>query len=216
MSSRPAEAGMNEGMRIADPATLAHGVRAVRATAGALLGQAGEVFDVGGETFEATLTIDDRADVPGSATLLQPGSSHHALVRVGPDRAEPAARSLCVKIPDAYGAGQDQDLLLASSGDGAPLHHAVLPAHPVAPLYSSLWLYLAGLTPVLFGMRPLTTGPNVRFGTGDTLSFQLSPPVGKFRPIGTLTLGRLHLGEVQFAARNSGGNIRPLPPVSFY
>ena len=207
---------MNEGMRIADPATLVHGVQAVRATAGALLGQTGEVFDVGGETFEATLTIDGRADVPGSATLLQPGSSHHALVRVGPDGAEPAARSLCVKVPDAYGSGKDQDFLLASSGDGAPLHHAVLPADPVAPLYSSLWLYLAGLTPVLFGVRTPTTGRHVRFGAGDVLSFPLSPPVGKFRAIGALTLGRPHGGPVRFAARNSGGNIRPLPPVSFY
>ena len=187
----------------------------MQATAGALIAQTGDLF-AAGETFTATLTIDDGADVPGSATLLRPGSSHDAVVQVGPDTPGSAARGLCIKIADAYGPGKDQDFLLASSGDGAPLHHAVLPADPVAPLYSSLWLYLVGFTPLLFGVRPPTTGPDVRFGTGDRLSFQVSAPVGQFRPVGELTLGPPHDGPVRFSARHSGGNIRALPPVSFY
>lgn len=206
---------MNESMRIAEGVTLGSGLQAVQATAGALTGQTGDLF-AAGETFTATLTIDERADVPGSATLLRPGSSHDAVVQVGPDTPDPAPRGFCIKIPDAYGPGRDQDFLLASSGDGAPLHHAVLPADPVAPLYSSLWLYLVGLTPLLFGVRPPTTGPDVRFGTGDRLSFQVSAPVGQFRPVGEVTLGPPHDGPVRFSARHSGGGIRALPPVSFY
>ncbi|PRC54402.1 hypothetical protein C6A85_48945, partial [Mycobacterium sp. ITM-2017-0098] len=84
-------------------------------------------------------------------------------------------RWLNVKIPDAHGPDKDQDFLLASSGDGAPMHHAVLPSDPVAAPYSSLWLYLAGLQPLLFGVRPPVTGPDVRFGVGDELSFMVSP-----------------------------------------
>jgi len=206
---------MNESMRIAEGVTLAGGLQAVQATAGALFAQTGDLFATG-DAFTATLTIDDDADVPGSATVLQPGSSHRAVVQVGPDSPDPVARGLCIKIRDAYGPGRDQDFLLASSGDGAPLHHAVLPADPVAPLYSSLWLYLVGLTPLLFGARPHTTGPDLRFGTGDRLSFQVSAPVGQFRPVGELTLGPPHDGPVRFSARHSGGNIRALPPVSFY
>ena len=49
-------------------------------------------------------------------------------------------------------------------------------------------------------------------------SFTISPPVGKFRSIGTLSVSdQMHEGdEPVFSGRNSGGNIRPLPPVSFY
>ncbi|MDY6999319.1 MAG: hypothetical protein SW019_22220 [Actinomycetota bacterium] len=201
-------------MDSADQASLLSGLQAVRATAGALVGQIGDLLGTG-ETFNATLAIDGGADVP-AAKLLRPGSSHPALVRVGPDRPGSAVRSLCLKVPEAYGPGRDQDFVLVSSGDGAPMHHAALPTAPVAPLYSSLWLYLAGLTPVLFGVRPATTGPDVRFGAGDVLGFALSAPVGQFRVIGSLTLTDPHDEPVRFAARNSGGNLRPLPPVLFY
>ena len=121
-----------------------------------------------------------------------------------------------MKIPDAYGPGRDQDFLMASSGDGAPLHHAVLPTDSVASLYSSLWLYLVGWQPVLFGVRAPTTGRDLRFGIGDELSFAISPPLGQFRRIAALTLTGPHDGAVRFAGRSSGGSIWPLPPVSFY
>ena len=42
---------------------------------------------------------------------------------------------------------------MASSGDGAPLHHAVLPTDSVASLYSSLWLYL----PRILIAKPVST-----------------------------------------------------------
>ena len=160
--------------------------------------------------------IDDDARVPGSVALLRPGSTHQAVVQVGPERRDTAVRKLCVKIPDAYGPGRDQDFLMASSGDGAPLHHAVLPTDSVASLYSSLWLYLVGWQPVLFGVRAPTTGRDLRFGIGDELSFAISPPLGQFRRIAALTLTGPHDLAVRFAGRSSGGSIWPLPPVSFY
>ncbi len=204
-------------MRIADPATLiAAGVSAARATATAVLGLPGDLFGTAGEVFDAFLTIDDNAVVPGGTTLLSPGTAHRAVVEVGPDDRGAHARKLCIKVPDAYAPGRDQDFLLSSSGDGAPMHHAVIPSDPVAPLYSSLWLYLAGLAPVLFGVRPTTTGRDVRFAAGDELSFMVSAPVGRFRRIGTLSLTAPHEGPVRFAGSSSGGNIRPLPPVLFY
>ena len=202
-------------MRIAD-GVLAAGAEAVRATAGALLGWPGDLFSADGETFGATLTIDDDARVPDSATLLRPGATHQAVVQVGPDRRDTSVRKLCVKIPDAYGQGRDQDFLMASSGDGAPLHHAALPTDSVAALYSSLWLYLAGWQPVLFGVLPSTTGRDLRFGVGDELSFAISPPVGQFRRIAALTLTGPHDSRVRFSGRNAGGRIWPLPPVTFY
>lgn len=188
----------------------------MRATAGALFGWPGDLFSADGETFSATLNIDDDARLPGSAALLRPGAEHRAVVQVGPDRRDTAVRKLCVKIPDAYGPGRDQDFLLASSADGAPLHHAALPTDSVAALYSSLWLYLAGLQPVLFGAFTSMTGRDLRFSVGDVLSFAISPPLGRFRRIGALTLTAPHVDAVRFVGRNCGGNIWPLPPVSFY
>lgn len=203
-------------MRIADADVLSAGTRAVRATVAAVIGQVETVSSGESSTYDAVLTIDRDADVPGGVPLLEPGSSHEAIVQAGPDRAGNEPRWIRIKIPDAHGAGNDQDFVLASSGDGAPLHHAVLPADPVAPLYSSLWLYLAGLQPVLFGIKTSTAGSDVRFGARDELSFVISPPVGRFRHIGTLTLTQARKESVTFSGGNSGGGIRPLPPVNFY
>ncbi|GJF13682.1 hypothetical protein NGTWS0302_09870 [Mycolicibacterium cyprinidarum] len=207
---------MKSGMRLAGDTPLSAGAEAIRATAGALLGWPGDLFRADGETFSATLTIDDDARVPGSVAVLKPGAAHRAVVQVGPERRDSTVRKLCIKIPDAYGSGRDQDFMMASSADGAPLHHAVLPTDSVAALYSSLWLYLAGLQPILFGALASTTGRDLRFGHGDELSFAISAPVGQFRRIGALVLTGPHHGAVRFSGRNCGGNIWPLPPVSFY
>ncbi|BBX19359.1 hypothetical protein CRI77_23775 [Mycolicibacterium duvalii] len=201
-------------MKIPDAVALTTGVQSLRATAGAVLGAPGGLFAGPAETFDAVLTIDDDASVSGE--LLTPGASHRAVVTAGPDRPGSQPRMLCLKVPDAYGAGRDQDFLLASSGDGAPLHHAVLPAAPVAPLYSSLWLYLAGWEPVLFGVCPPVTGHDVRFGVGDELGFMVSPPVGRFRRVGAVKLTGVAEGRPPFSGANSGGGIRALPPVLFY
>jgi len=203
-------------MRLADANILTTGSQALRATVGAVAGQLEAIPAGDSATFDATLTIDTDASVPGGVPLLTRGSTRQAVVSAGPDRPGSEPRRLFVKIPDIYAPGEDQDFLLASSGDGAPLHHAVLPSDPVAPLYSSLWLYLAGIQPILFGVRPPTTGPDVRYETGDVLEFLVSPPVGKFRRIGTLTLTGRHDHAVNFSGGSSGGNIRPLPPVNFY
>ncbi|MEW5811873.1 MAG: hypothetical protein AB1925_20760 [Actinomycetota bacterium] len=202
-------------MGIAEPPDLFTGARAVRDTASAAVGFTGGLFSTTGECFAATLTIDETAEVP-AVEALRPGATHDAVVQAGPDDRGQVPRKLCITLPDIYGPGRSQDFLLASSGDGAPLHHAVLPSDPVAPLYSSLWLYLAGLQPVLFGARPLTTGRDLRFAAGNELNFMISPPVGRFRRIGSLTLTGPHDGTVRFAGSHSGGCIRPLPPVAFY
>lgn len=208
--------GYVASMQTALAALPAPVAEAVRATAGAVVGRLGESATGTVTTFGAVLTIDEDASVPSGVSLLQPGASHRAVVQVGPDRPGREPRRLSVKIPDAYAPGKDQDFLLSSSGDGAPLHHAVVPSDPVATLYSSLWLYLVGVQPLLFGVRPPTTGPDVRFGTGDDLAFLVSPAVGRFRRIATLTLDEQLDARVDFSGSSSGGNIRPLPPVNFY
>jgi hypothetical protein len=125
---------------------------------------------------------------------------------------------MAVKVPDAYGQGADQDLLMATSGNGAPLHHVPLPSSGVADrLYSSLWLYAAGWRPVLFGVLPVTGAAE---GPGLRLPFAVSGPVGRFRAVGELTLlDELppdDAAQLSFSARHTGGGLRPLPPASLY
>ncbi len=136
-------------------------------------------------------------------------------MRIAPVDDQPVARTVCIKLPNAYSPGADQDFLLASSGDGVPWHHAVLPAGaPGGRLYSSLWLYLAGVEPVTFGARFTTDGIP---GPGDSIEFLLSGLLSRFRRVGTLSLEReAPAAHVTFAAANCGEGVRALPPTLLY
>ncbi|MBJ7337053.1 MAG: hypothetical protein JHC64_05120 [Mycolicibacterium sp.] len=186
-------------------------------TVSAALGDLSGLFAQPGPVFHGRLEIDADADLPGGTWLLRPGRTTDVLVRVAPvgDALEP--RTICIKVPDAYGPGRDQDLLLASSGDGAPLHHAVLPVTSHAErLHSSLWLYLAGIRPVAFGARaPEISGPIPQ--PGERLDFLLSGVLSRFHSVGTITLTELATdAQLGFSGANSGGGLRALPPALFY
>ena len=185
---------------------------AIRSTLSTVLGDVGGLFAQQGVVFAATLEIDDDADLPGGTELLVPGR-RDALVRLAPVTDLGVSRTVCVKVPDAYGGGRGQDFLLASSGDGAPMHHAVVPTSTPAHLYSSLWLYLAGIEPVAFGARVHDASP----GPGDRIDFLVSGVLSRFRTVGSLELhGEATGTDVTFAASTTGGGLRALPPASFY
>lgn len=187
----------------------------IRSSLSAVLGGVGGLFEGSGPVYQATLSIDADAALPGDTELLAPGKSTDALVRLG--RVDDF-RTVCIKVPAAYGPGRDQDLLLASSADGIPFHHAVLPAeHVDSRLYSSLWLYLAGFEPVAFGLRADTLAHPDGVTQGDQFGFLVSSAVGRFRPIGNLTIEAEFDGPAtHFAGRNNGGGLRALPPALFY
>ena len=174
----------------------------------AVAGGLGGLFEVDAPVRQAELVFDDDARLPGRTDLLQAGRRVPALVRIAPSDGGEAIRTVCVKLPDVYGRGLDQDFLLASSLDGAPFHHATVPAKSTDErLFSSLWLYLAGVSPILFGLR----------GTDSGFRFLISGVLGRFHAVGDLKVGEpADIGSVRFDARNSGGGIRPLPPVLFY
>lgn len=177
----------------------------------AVAGGVGGLFDVDAPVRQAELVFDVETSLPGRTDLLQPGRRVDALVRVAPPGDGQAIRTVCVKLPDVYGPGRDQDFLLASSLDGVPFHHATVPATRTDErLFSSLWLYLAGVSPVLFGAKAADGTDRAGF------RFLLAGVLGRFRSVATLTVGDPVDDEVRFDARNSGGGIRPLPPVTFY
>lgn len=187
-------------------------------TLSAVAGGVSGLFAQPGTTFSARLTIAADSHPADDAGLLTPGRTVEAVVRFAPASAEHVVRTVCIKVPDAYGPGRDQDFLLATSADGIPFHHAALPAHgPTERLYSSLWLYLAGIRPVVFGLRADARGGSGVPALGDTFSFLVAGLLSRFDAVGTLELGeQLSGARAEFSAGNSGGGLRPLPPAMFY
>lgn len=176
-----------------------------------------------GRTFRATLTIDARSQAPGVSRIFRVGAPAPAVIRFATDRDQANDRqslvhTACIKLPGYHGPQRDQDFLLASSADGIPFHHAVLPAQgPGDRIYSSLWLYLAGVEPVVFGLRSDTLSNDDEVGPGDRFTFLTAGMLSRFADAGTLEIGdEMPDAKVQFAARNSAGGLRPLPPALFY
>lgn len=176
-----------------------------------------------GRTFRATLTVDARSPAPGASRIFRPDTPVDAVIRFATEPGQADDRrslvhTACIKLPDYHGPQRDQDFLLASSADGVPFHHAVLPAEgPGDRIYSSLWLYLAGVQPVVFGLRSDAMSNDDEVGPGDRFIFLTAGMLSRFADAGTLDIGdEITDAKVQFAARNSGGGLRPLPPALFY
>ncbi|BBZ60328.1 hypothetical protein [Mycolicibacterium monacense] len=198
--------------------TLATLPSAVRSTVSGALGDPLRLFAEPGPVYEADVAFDDDARMPGLTQLLRPGRRYTTFVRIAPTSTDAVVRTVCVKFPDAYGPGTDQDFLFASSGDGAPLHHFTFPrTRADDQLYSSLWLYLAGVRPVVFGVSAAAGSQTGVLGRGDRFEFLIGGVIGRFHRVGDIQLGsEIPQASVSFAASNSGGGLRPLPPVMFY
>lgn len=188
----------------------------LRTSVEAACGITHDLFRGPGRLFNAELTIDADAPVPGGTALLKAGRTLPALIRFAPPAGEEMARTVSIKVPDAYGPGADQDFLLASSLDGIPWHHAVVPRSRPAGLYSSLWLYVAGVRPVVFGARvddSGSSGPE----TGDEVGFLIASAISRFADVGGLLLGdEIDDATVQFAASSCGSGLQALPPARLY
>jgi hypothetical protein len=104
---------------------------------------------------------------------------------------------LAFRVPDAYGSGRHQDLLLVSSGSAPGARHALMPSRGFGDRpYSTLLPYrLRGRTVVL-GARALAPGPGpklaeLRERASAGLEFELliATPRGEWRPLARLVLG---------------------------
>jgi hypothetical protein len=198
--------------------TLATLPSVVRSTVAGALGDPLRVFAEPGPVYKADVTFDDEARPPGLTRLLRAGRRYTTYARIAPISSDAVVRTICLKFPDAYGPGSDQDFLFASSGDGAPLHHFTFPrSRADDQLYSSLWLYLAGIRPVVFGASAAAGSRSGVLGRGDRLDFLIGGVIGRFKRAGGIQLGsEIPQASVSFAATNSGGGLRPLPPALFY
>ena len=119
----------------------------------------GKAVHPDGVVHGARLVVDGAAHAPRGSALLGTAGEHQAIVRfsrsLGVPRPIPDLLGAAVRIVDAYGPDQHQDLLMVSSVDLPVLHHVFLPATDVQQRpYSSSLPYRAGDETFLVGLVP--------------------------------------------------------------
>ena len=188
----------------------------------------GKAFHPEGVVYDGRLTITAAGHAPGAALLSRP-AEHRAIVRfsraVGLPRPIPDLLGLSLRLPDVHGAGRHQDFLLVTSADLPLVHHIFLPALDLQQRpFTSALPYRAGGDLFLVGALPRSDSPrpggNDEFDRLDAaaasgrLAFELAvaPMMGRFRPIGTLRVGRRlgpELDALRFNPWNCGGGLEP-------
>lgn len=180
-----------------------------------------------GVAFRATLSVPEGAPrLPVS--FLEPGARWPAVVRLSnslglPDPL-PDVRGLAIRLPDAYGPGRHQDLLLDTCGEGPLLQQVFLPALGYSQrAYSSVLPYQVGTRQVLFGARYEgdSLDGRVRFedlpalAAMHRLQFQLAvaPRWGRWKPVARVDIGE-RLPQVEADALrldpwNTGEDLQP-------
>ncbi len=164
-------------------------------------------------------------------TILPAELEGEAIVRLsrslGAPEWLPDPCGLALRVPDAYGPGRHQDLLLASSGQAPLARHLLMPSRGFCDRpYSSILPYrLAGQTGVVLARSGRRLGPGpllaeLRERERAELEFELA--IAGLRgtpcPVASLRLGRRlpeseteHLG---FDPCNSGGGLEPIGPLN--
>jgi hypothetical protein len=113
--------------------------------------------------YEGRLQVPDDGQPRPAAPPFQPGTTHPALLRFSrgaglPDPL-PDALGVAIKLPDAYGPGADQDLLLTSSTDRPLLRRLLFPASSfVRGAFSTALPYDFGGDRVVLLLVPAPTG----------------------------------------------------------
>jgi hypothetical protein len=200
------------------------------ALAGVAAVRRGKAVHPHGAVYEAELVVHHHSDALGRTDLFGTAGRRGALVRfsrsLGLPRPLPDLLGMSVRVPDAYGKGRHQDLLMVTSVDAPLLHHLFVPASDVQQRpYSSSLPYRAGDKSLLVGALPRPDSP--RFQQGNELErlqaaaatgalvFDLAVAEvwGRFRPAAELRIGDQLPPEadaLRFNPWNTGGGLHPI------
>jgi len=191
--------------------------------------QHGRAFHPRGMTFEASVRP---ADAAGGAAVLPTGGGV-ALVRLSravslPERV-PDVHGLAFRLPDVYGPGRHQDVLLSTAGEQPGLRHVLMPATGVdRRRYSSLLPYRHHGRLLLLGARyagarrgaPLQISDLETAAAAGELVFEVAVTEvrGAWRTVAWLTLERRVPAEasrrLRFHPWNTSVDLRLVGPMS--
>ena len=174
-------------------------------------------------------TFTGRATVPGNsrtgAPLLDTPGTYAAVVRISRSAGLPPwlpdVYGLAVRLVDAHGPGEHQDLLLDATQPAPLLRRLPWPRWDASTaLYSSLLPYDVGGRRLLLGAVPVPGTPHAR--SLDALPEQLELALllasahGPWREVARVrTAGELPAPEgrqTRFTPANAGGGVRPAGP----
>lgn len=168
------------------------------------------VFHPEGEAFEAELEMSPDA---GISLFADRSRTRRALVRVskgaGLPGSLPDVYGLAIKIPDAWGEGADQDLLLATSGDGPVGRHVLRPARAPSGRFSTILPYESHGETFVFGARADGEGDTITSERGTTFALELASPGGGWRRIASVRLVDPFAGAVSYDPWNTSPDMVP-------
>ena len=169
------------------------------------------VFHPRGVAHDATLVVHGGAR---GAELLDVPARRTCVVRlsrgIGLREPLPDIMGVALRVPDAYGPGAHQDLLMTTAGEG-PVLRSVFGLSRSADRghYSSVLPYRIGDGHAYIGARPLAAG-----SSGPRFALEVAPPLGDWAEIGVVELGRRWDDAASDALRFNpfftGGGIEPV------
>ncbi len=181
-----------------------------------------------GVAFAATFVVEQPR--LKHARLFARRTERPALVRFsrgfGLPEPLPEILSVAVKVPDAYGPGRDQDLLMTATGDRPLLRHVFFMGRShLAKRFSSVLPFRIGAQTMLLGARPRVAplpagGRDLEeleaLAAAGRLSrdLEVATPTGPWRTVARLDVGERLSAEQEdalgFNTDNAGGGITPV------
>lgn len=176
------------------------------------------VLHAKGRTFTAEVTVTGGGDL--GVPLLDTPATHRAVLRLSrgaglPDLL-PDALGFALRLLDAHGPGEHQDLLLTTGADRPVLRHALLVRRDLlSATYTSLLPYRLGDRSLLVAARPDTDATQVsvhRLRPEDVrFSLAVGSTRGPWHEVAAVRATGLHPDgrHVRFSPFTTGGGIRP-------
>jgi hypothetical protein len=169
------------------------------------------IFHPVGTAYDATLTVHGGSR--GAVLLDEPGR-RPCIVRLsrglGLHEPSPDILGVAVRVPDAYGPGAHQDLLLATAGSGPVVRSVPFLARSLdGGHYSSVLPHRIGDGYRYLGARPLTAGAG-----GRRFALEVAAPLGDWAEVAVVELGsawdEARSDALRFNPLFTGGGIEPV------